>query len=113
MRDSKDKVLKIVSELIGLFFSLHIYNHQIDVVYEEEHTVVTIRGSYVELDLHKLERFEELVQVSRQDDLEEYYWNLAGNSHYPEFILLGTMVDSATVERENHVLTVQVVRNHW
>ncbi len=112
MRDSKDKVLKIVSELIGLFFSLRIYNPQVDVDYEEAHTVVTIRGTYEELDHNKLERFEELVQVSRQDELDEYYWNLAGNSHYPEFILLGTMVDSATIEKENHVLTVQVVRNH-
>lgn len=112
MRESKDKVLKIVSELIGLFFSLRIYNPQIDVEYEETHTMVTVRGKYTKLDHDKLERFEELVQISRQDELDEYYWNLAGNSHYPEFILLGTMVDSAVVQKENQVLTVQVMRKH-
>lgn len=112
MRDSKDKVLKIVSELIGLFFSLRIYNPQIDLDYEEAHTVVTIRGAYKELDSEKLERFEELIQISRHDELDEYYWNLAGNSHYPEFVLLGTMVDAATINKENQILTVQVVREH-
>ncbi|HHV10010.1 MAG TPA: hypothetical protein GXX75_07010 [Clostridiales bacterium] len=112
MRGEKDKVLKIMNELVCFFFILDILHPRIHIDMEDTHTTITVQGEYKNPDQKKLDRFAELVNVSRQDDYDEYYWNLAGNSKYPELILLGTLVDSATVEYEDDILSITVIRNH-
>lgn len=112
MKKEKDKVLKIMNELVCFFFTLDILHPRIQIDMEDTHAAVNVQGECNNPDHKKLERFMELVNVARQDDYDEYYWNLAGNSKYPELILLGTLVDVATVEHENNILSITVIRNN-
>ena len=112
MKGEKDKILKIMNELVCFFFTLDINHPRISIDRYDSHSTVIVEAEYENPDYKKLERFSELVNVSRQDDYDEYYWNLAGNSHYPEFILLGSLVDSATVEYDEKKLRITVTRKH-
>lgn len=112
MKGEKDKILKIMNELVCFFFSLNIHNPRIAIDMLDSHSEVSVEGAYEKPDYKKLNRFSELVSISRQDDYDEYYWNLAGNSKYPELILLGTLVDSANVEYENNLLKITLIRNN-
>lgn len=112
MKTEKEKVLKITSELIGFFFMLKIYSPHIDIITTPNETTIVIKGEYESLDYDKLRRFEVLVEESREEDVDEYYWDLAGSSSYSEFLLLGAMVDSAVVDYSEKELRIEVIRNH-
>jgi len=81
MKCEKDKVLKVMNELVCFFFSLDIDSPRITITKFDTHVSIFVEGYYPNPDLKKLERFNELVSTSRQDDYDEYYWNLAGSSH--------------------------------
>lgn len=110
MKSEKDKVLKVMNELVCFFFSLDIDSPRITINKLETHTSIYVEGYYPKPDIKKLERFSELVSTSRQDDYDEYYWNLAGSSHYPEYILLGSLTDTVDIAHENDILKIVVTR---
>lgn len=110
MKSEKDKLLKVMNELVCFYFSLEITNPTIKISNSDTHTIVYVEGLYPVPDLRKLERFSELVNTSDQDDYDEYYWNLAGSSNYPEYIILGTLTDSMTIIHEDQLLKITVTR---
>ncbi|MDF2951688.1 MAG: hypothetical protein K0S18_1271 [Anaerocolumna sp.] len=112
MKGERDKILKIMNELVCFFFTLGISDPHIDIKKTETSTTILVEAAYKDPDHKKIDRFQELIQNGRQEDLEEYYWNLAGNSQYPEFILLGTLIDSANISYENQILRIEVTRKH-
>ncbi len=112
MKSEKDKVLKVMNELVCFFFSLDIDSPCITINKLEHHTAIYVEGYYPKPDYKKLERFYELVNTSRQDDYDEYYWNLAGSSHYPEYILLGSLTDTVNIEHKDDTLKIVVTRKY-
>lgn len=112
MKSEKDKVLKVMNELVCFFFSLDIDSPRITISKSDTHTSILVEGYYATPDLKKLERFNELVSTSRQDDYDEYYWNLAGSSHYPEYIILGSLTDTVNIEYIDETLKITVTRKY-
>ncbi|MDF2609765.1 MAG: hypothetical protein K0R92_1239 [Lachnospiraceae bacterium] len=112
MKGERDKILKIMNELVCFFFTLGISDPHIDIKKTDSSTVIVVEATYNNPDYKKIDRFQELIHGARQEDLDEYYWNLAGNSQYPEFILLGTLIDSANITYTNHILRIEVTRKH-
>lgn len=110
MKSEKDKILKIMNELVCFFFSLDITEPSISIKVTDTHTEIFVRGEYKNPDVKKLERFSELVTTSVGDEYDEYYWNLAGSSNYPEYLILGTLTDGITIVHEDDILKITVTR---
>lgn len=103
------KAIKIVDELISFYFNIEITDIHIDVQYEEEEIKITLEGNCCYPPDEKLERLQELLNAPRQEELEDYYWELVGeNDHYEELTLLGALVDSGNVEYQDNRLKITV-----
>jgi hypothetical protein len=54
----------------------------------------------------------ESLSIQRQHELEEYYWQLAGESDCDdELTLIGAMIDEATLELVDGNLHITLIRN--
>lgn len=110
MKCEKEKALKIMNELVNFYLMLHIFEVKMEMEYMPTHTTIRLEGHYPDPDYKKLERFLEKVNIARQDELDEYYWNLVGSSQYPEFTLLGTLVDVAEMTYDDDILRIKLIR---
>ena len=59
----------------------------------------------------KLNQLNTILNRPRQQEVEECYWQLGGESEVEcELTLIGVMVDSAKVEYNGKILTVELIR---
>ncbi|SNS42391.1 hypothetical protein SAMN05446037_1009180 [Anaerovirgula multivorans] len=111
MTHDKMKAIKIVDELMSFYLKIGIVDIHIDFNYGEKQTEVHLRGECHNPPIKKLEKLETVLNTPRQPELEEYYWELVGNSdYYQEITLLGALVDSGEVDYSDHQLKVKVIR---
>lgn len=109
MKSEKDKILKIMNELVCFFFKLKIMSPHIDICREDSKTRIVVEGEYKEPDYKEIRRFEEIMNQFREETVEEYYWNLAGHSEYPEITVIATLVESFKVKYENERLRIETI----
>lgn len=105
------KISKIVEEIIDFFFSQMTKKVNISIEEIEDSYIIEIQSDQIICSENKLKKFNELLHVQRQREMEEYYWQLAGNDlEGEEYNLVGMMVDEATVEYSKPVLKIKLVR---
>lgn len=111
MRHETKKICKIVDELTTYFLSEDTDEVDFKIKKTEEKTIVTIidyNTHYTEADAKEL---MECMNVQRQHEVEEYYWQLLGESDSgTELTIVGAMIDEATVELIDGNLHVTLIR---
>ncbi|SFI15057.1 hypothetical protein SAMN05192551_10752 [Tindallia magadiensis] len=111
MRKERMKTIKVIDELIAYFFSHQIDNFSVDVHYGQKQVKIMLQGTCLRRP-DDLDQLDEVLNAPRQDELEDYYWSLLGESRsYQELNLLGSLVDCADVLYEDEKLYVTVFRN--
>ncbi|SDL07406.1 hypothetical protein [Natronincola ferrireducens] len=111
MTHDKMKAIKIVDELIAFYFKLGITKFEIDFCYEEKEIKISLQGECKKPPVEELEELNEFLNHPRQEEFEEYYWELVGvNDHYQELILLGALVDNGDIDISNGELRITVTR---
>lgn len=106
------KAIKIVDELISLYFNIGITDLHIDLQYTEKNIIVTLEGDCENPPLEKLDSLQEVLNTPRQEELDEYYWELVGeNDQYQELTLLGALVDRGKIDYKDNRLKIIVYRN--
>ena len=59
----------------------------------------------------EINNLSEFLNIQRQYEIEEYYWGLMGEtSDEDELFLVGSMIDSATLEIKNDNLYIKLIR---
>ncbi len=105
------KTIKLISELAAFVFKAG--GKEFDVNFKEKDgtITITIKSHLDYLSTSNLEKLRAL-DTPRQSQVEEYYWELAGeNDQYQELSLVGMMIDEAEFSYENKVLTISVYRH--
>lgn len=111
MKHEIKKVSKIVDELIEFCFSHSTEKVAVTLENKKDKFEIIAHCDNIDCNDEKIERLRELLSVQRQNEIEEYYWQLAGeDEHNGEFCLVGMMVDEAAVDYKCPALTIKLIR---
>lgn len=100
MKHTKLKISKIVDELMNYFFYMGASDIQINVQETNEYFKIYCKSNYSAGDksLKKVQKLVKLLNCTKHEDMEEYYWTLAGDCDVSnELSLVGMMTDEAVV----------------
>ncbi|MFP4457183.1 MAG: hypothetical protein ACOCRO_10060 [Halanaerobiales bacterium] len=110
MTNERNKVSKILSELVSYYFSNNVTDIDINVNYSSLGLKIKLSGKS-DSEPKELDKLNEILKSSRQTELEEYYWGLLGtNNSKQELYLLGSLVDDGEVKYENGILKMSISR---
>ena len=112
MKHEIKKISKILDELVTFCFKHGTNNMNISVENGETFFKIKIHTDNIDCDNKRVKLLKDLLNMPRQTEIEEYYWELAGeNDHDTELSLVGMMVDEAEVEFQDTALTITLYRN--
>ncbi|QRN85036.1 hypothetical protein JR334_08645 [Clostridia bacterium] len=111
MKHDIKKVSKIADEVLT-FCLLHKSDKTcMSVTHEEDGFIVEIEAFNIDVTDEQVSRIEEYLNVHRQDEVAEYYWQLAGEiDDENELSLVGMMTDDYSLEFTEHSLKLTLVR---
>ena len=111
MKHERKKISKIVDEVLTYF--LHHYNSRAEIAVIPEPHQYTMRFRFEGVDMDD-EHFDALYKrliVERQPELEDYYWQLAGEiEDNNELMLIAMMCDTIEMQRDGNAITLEAVR---
>lgn len=105
------KSIKLISELADFVFKAGADEFVVDFKEKDKEIKISIESKIENLDLSYLETLKGL-NTNRQSEVEEYYWELVGESNTSqELTLVGMMIDKAEYSYENDILKITVYRH--
>lgn len=106
-----EKGMRILANLVSFCESLGSQRFQMDMLTKDNCLYIEIRSELAHIDPQRLHDLRDSLNVPRQHEMEEYYWELIGEfDSNAELSLVGMMVDDAEIIYENGQLCVCVVR---
>lgn len=112
MKFKLEKKLKIVNELITCFHKLGNTDIHLDLSCDSNNTYFTISGEIFNLTNNDIDSLNKILNTPRQHEVEQYYWNLNGESELDcELSLVGMMVDKADISYLDNILTIKIMRS--
>ena len=111
MQHEIKKISRIVDELMTIM--LKDNNKEIDIKVKKEpnQTIIEMIEYNTHFDNDDVDQMREILKVQRQHEIEEYYWQLAGESDYDdELCLIGSMIDEGNVEIRDNNLYIELIR---
>jgi hypothetical protein len=111
MKHDVKKIAKIADEVLT-FCLLHKSDRTtMNVIHKEDRFVIEIEAFHIDITNEKVSRIEEYLNVHRQDEVAEYYWQLAGEiDDENELSLVGMMTDDYSLEYMEDSLKISLVR---
>ncbi|MBU3093787.1 hypothetical protein K2F40_16430 [Clostridium sp. CM028] len=98
MKHTDQRNIKIVTELMGYCYKHGSDNVHIDISKENKKIIIFIRAQLSFISKENLELLEESLTAPRCHEMEEYYWNLTGDSDTcTELTLVGMMIDESHI----------------
>ncbi len=112
MKNEVKKISKIVDELLTYFLHHYNCNAHVSVLPGSTGFTMTMKFSGVSMTTTEFEKLKARLVVRRQPELEDYYWQLAGEVEGSnEMGLVGMMCDSIEVERSDDSILLTLIRN--
>lgn len=112
MRYKREKLMKIMNELVNFCLHLNMKDLKIDFSSRGAIGKVSIEGYCEDPPLEKLQDLEHILNLPRQEELEGYYWNLMGDCHGSQHLdMIGVMVDRGSVNYQNNILKISICRD--
>lgn len=100
MTHGEKKIAKIVEELTMYFFAVGARNIKSGIKVEGTHAVITFQADYKEEERFRFEKMEEYLNETKNEGIEDFYWELAGSGDPGEtsqLLLIGMMIDKAEI----------------
>lgn len=111
MRHEVKKISRIVDELTTMLLKDDTNEVDFKIKMDPTQTVISIVDYHSRCDEKMIERLRDALSIERQHEMEEYYWQLAGESDCDdELTLVGAMIDEAKVEMIDGNLTMELIR---
>lgn len=112
MRYKREKLIKIMNELVNFCLQINMEDLKINFSCREDWGDVSVEGYCENPPMERLKDFEYILNSPRQEELEEYYWNLVGDGYgYMELEMVGTLVDSGNISYKDSILKISISRN--
>ncbi|MPW25878.1 hypothetical protein GC105_08755 [Alkalibaculum sp. M08DMB] len=109
MKHELKKVCRIVDEMLTLL--LHDTTEvDFKIINRDEKVIIHILGYNTKFDDEYIDTLKIILNKQRQAEVEEYYWQLAGETESDELVLVSAMVDHATVEKQDGNLYIELIR---
>ncbi len=98
MNESIKKLTKIIDELTTIFLINKAKGIDIKLIKNTDEFLLEFSVDSLDFDTFSLEDFIEELDNKREDNAEEYYWQLSGtNENLSELHLIGMMIDNFQV----------------
>lgn len=111
MKPYLEKNLRIINELVTYCHWLGAEKYDIHFNHEADHCTIEISCAIASVDPDDLQELEDVLNLPRQREIEQNYWELSGDSELEgELTLVGMMVDKATVTYSGGVLHISALR---
>ncbi|TCT12140.1 hypothetical protein EDC18_11439 [Natranaerovirga pectinivora] len=112
MKHSNKRVCKIIDELTTFLLMIGATDIDVNVKNRKEDYMITIKSDYRKGEDKKIERLIKGVTSPKQEEIEEYYWELTGESDVEaELNLIGIMIDKAEVNVTADLIEIELYRN--
>ena len=99
MKHNKQKVSKIVDELMTFCFSVGATDISINIKENAEGFKIFLKSNFAKSCRAKATELCKLLKCSKREEMEEYYWYLAGDSDVEtELSLVGMMIDDCKID---------------
>ena len=107
----KKRISLMVDELMNYLFYLGAKNIDIAVRNKPDRFEIYMEGDYNPEKDSKISALVMALATEKQEEMEEYYWGLAGDCDVDnELHLIGLMTDEATVDEIDGKLYIKLVR---
>lgn len=111
MKHEIEKISKIVDELIDFYFLNSTKKINISIEETDDSFIMEFESNNIKCNDDKIMNFKKLINVQRQKEMEEYYWQLAGTSlEGEEYNLVGMMIDEAIIDYDCPRLKIKLIR---
>ncbi|WP_425447588.1 hypothetical protein [Dethiothermospora halolimnae] len=111
MKHEIRRVSKILDELITFCFVHGTDDLDISINKRDDHFKIHIDANTIDCSDKRVKKLKELLDIPRQSEYEEYYWELTGESDCDtELSLVGSMVDKAKVVFHGDALEITLYR---
>lgn len=111
MRHEIKRISKILDELITFCFLHGTKIMNISLENQEEYFKIHLESDNIDCNDVRVKELKKLLNYPRQEEVEEYYWELAGECDTDtELTLVGMMVDKAEVNFYGTSLAITLYR---
>jgi len=98
LKHTNQRNIKIVTELMNYCYKNGSYNVHLDINKKDKKIIIFVRAQITYISRENIELLEKSLNTPRLHEMEEYYWNLTGDTDTgTELALVGMMIDEATV----------------
>ncbi len=113
MKQEIKKIARIIDEIVTHFlYSLESSRFELTYSEEEDAFVLAFAFHGVQLTPDAIARLRKQLKGDRQPELEDYYWQLMGETEEDnELALVSMMVDEAELEYEGETIRLRLQRN--
>lgn len=110
MKHVKKRIAKIVDELTTYFFSMGATDININLKDEKEYYKISLKCNYTK-DQGKIDKLIKYLKCAKQEEMEEYFWELAGDCDVDtELTLVGMMTDEAEIDINGNQIEVNLIK---
>ncbi len=111
MRHEIKKICRIVDELTTLFLRDDTNEVDFKIKTSSEKTIISIVDYNTRFSDDAIRHLEDTLNLQRQAEIEEYYWQLAGETDEgDELTLISAMIDTAEIEKKDGNLYIELIR---
>lgn len=114
MRDFIKKIGKIIDEISTYFMIKSCNDLKIQITNKDNLYKIEFEASGVTISKLEVEGLEESLSIPKQEDIDEYYWQLNGSDEIErEFDLIGMMIDFHLIEvQQNFFKLIIFINRH-
>lgn len=111
MKNARKRISKITDELITYLFSMGATDISVNIKEMNDEFVIVFCSNYKNDQDEKIIKLIKALKCPKEDDIEEYYWGLAGGSgDDTELALIGMMIEKFEVSVVDDRLTITLYK---
>lgn len=111
MKHVKKRLGKIVDELINYFFTMGATDMQIHLEESKDFYKILVQSNYSSEHEKKIAKLIKCLESPKQEAMEEYFWELAGECDTDtELTLVGMMIDKGEIQFTDDSIEVTLYR---
>lgn len=106
-----EKSMRVLTDIMGYCHLIGCQDFNVDFVMRDRETEITVRAKMDNIPDEVVEKLDRILNIPRQREVEQYYWNIGGEEEIDdELPLAGMMIDKAVITRENGTLVINALR---
>ncbi|WDV46864.1 hypothetical protein PV797_03990 [Clostridiaceae bacterium M8S5] len=113
MKHTKKRISKIVDELSTYLMSIGADDITVNIKNEKTRYKISAKSNYVkENNQKKIDKLIKCINCPKQEEMEEYYWELAGECDVDtELTLISMMVDKIKLDIDDKNISIVLYKN--